>query len=361
MNELACLIGLSLVPGIGESKLKSLVNRFGSAARVFGLSRSELMESGILDRTSADAAASLSYVDLGQRELERLKELGGRALSFKDKDYPASLKPLEESPPVLYVVGTIEQEDSLAVAVIGSRRASAYGRAAAERLSYDLAKRGVTVVSGLANGIDTAAHRGALRAGGRTIAVLGCGLDVNYPASNRNLRVRIVSSGALVTEFTTGTQPLPGNFPKRNRIVSGLSLGVVVVEAAPNSGTFSTVKWAAEQGREVFAVPGDINRRTSSGTNRLISDGAVLTTSADDILNEIGVAAPPTRIASLDLTNEEKAIVAALEQGPTHVDEIAKVSRTGVNSVLAVLLALELKGLVRQEPGKIFSLSGTDG
>jgi DNA processing protein len=361
VNELACLIGLLLVPGVGESKLKSLVNRYGSAARVLGLDRSELTRSGILDHAGADALASLSYADLGEKELERLRGLGGTALSFKDEDYPANLKPLEEAPPVLYMLGTLRKGDSLAIAIIGSRRASAYGRAAGERLSFDLAKMGVTVVSGLANGIDTAAHKGALRAGGRTIAVLGCGLDVDYPASNRNLRQRIVSSGALVTEFPTGTQPLPGNFPKRNRIVSGLSLGVVVVEAAPNSGTFSTVKWAAEQGREVFAVPGDINRRTSSGTNRLISDGAVLTTSADGILEEIGVAVEAAKRVPLELTDKEKAIVGALEEGPTHVDEIAKRSKMAVNSVLTILLSLELKGFVRQEPGKIFSLSGTDG
>jgi len=248
------------------------------------------------------------------------------------------------------------------VAIVGSRRATAYGRAAAERLAYELAGRGVTVVSGLANGIDAAAHKGALRAGGRTIAVLGCGLDVDYPASNRRLREKIVTTGALITEFPLGTPPLPGNFPKRNRIVSGLSLGIVVVEAAPKSGTFSTVKWAAEQGREVFAVPGDINRRTSEGTNRLITDGAKLTTCADDILEEIGIGTSgnaPAEVAPL--TEPERKAVIVLECGPAHIDDVARNSKMSVNETLSVLLALELKGVVRQSPGKIFSLERRNG
>jgi DNA processing protein len=353
VDEQTCLLGLLLAPGIGEARLKSLLRRYGSAKRVLDVGSSELKKSGILN----SEINGQQCIRAGMEEAKKVEELGARVVSLKDSDYPANLEPLDEAPPLVYVLGEIRDQDCRAVAVVGSRRPSAYGRAVSERLSYQLAARGVTVVSGLANGIDAAAHRGALRAGGRTIAVLGCGLDVNYPAGNRKLREKIVCSGAVITEFPFGTKPLPGNFPKRNRIVSGLSLGVVVVEAAPKSGTFSTVKWAADQGKEVFAVPGDINRRTSEGTNRLISQGAKLTTCAEDILEEVGIRAD-RREAQIDvvLTEGERRAVDALESGPVHIDDIARDSEMSVKEALTTLLSLELKGIVRQAPGKIFSL-----
>jgi DNA processing protein len=343
-------------------RVKSLLRVFGSAAAVFRASKSELNETGFLSAETLSALSDPLYLEAGRDEAVRVHKLGARVVTFGDSSYPANLRPLDEAPPLLYVRGELKESDSRAVAVVGSRRATAYGRAAAERLARELVERGVTVVSGLANGIDTAAHTGALRGRGRTIAVLGCGLDVDYPASNRRLRERIAASGAVITEFPLGTQPLPGNFPKRNRIVSGLSLGIVVVEAAPKSGTFSTVKWAAEQGREVFAVPGDINRKTSEGTNRLITDGARLTTCADDILEEVGITAEdngPKR--ALSLTDTERRAVDVLEYGPMHIDDIARSSKMPVNEILSVLLSLELVGIVRQAPGKIFYLERTDG
>lgn len=356
MDDRAHLIGLSLVPGIGESRLKLIVSRFKSARAVFEAPKSNLRDTGLLDESTI-ASISNEYVELAQTQLRQLGSLGGNIVTFTDEDYPANLKPLDEAPPLLYVLGSLKKQDSLAVAVVGSRRATAYGRATAERLSFDLATRGVTIVSGLATGVDAAAHRGAIKAGGRTVAVLGCGLDIDYPASNRRLRERVVSAGALVTEFSMGTKPLPGNFPKRNRIVSGLSLGIVVVEAASKSGTFSTVKWAADQGREVFAVPGDINRRTSSGTNRLISDGAKLTTCADDVLEEIGVLKESwAKAPEVALSDVERLVVDTLDYGPIHVDEVAMHSKMPPSKTLSVLLSLELKGVVKQSPGKIFSL-----
>jgi len=362
LKDRAYWIGLSLVPGIGESRLKLIISRFKSARAVFEASRSDLRDSGLFDKNTIASLSKSEFLELGQRQLEQLKNLDGNIVTFMDEDYPANLGPLDESPPLLYVLGTLKEGDSLAIAIVGSRRATAYGRATAERLSFDLAKRGVTIVSGLATGVDAAAHRGALRAGGRTVAVLGCGLDVNYPASNWHLREKIITSGALVTEFSMGTQPLAGNFPKRNRIVSGLSLGIVVVEAAPKSGTFSTVKWAADQGREVFAVPGDVNRKTSSGTNRLISEGAKLTTCADDVLEEIGILEESqARAPEVALSDVERTVVETLDYGPIHVDEVAKHSKMALSETLSVLLSLELKGVVKQSPGKIFSLESRRG
>lgn len=357
MKEVECWIGLSLVPGIGENRLRFLVSRFKSARGVFEASRSELSSLGILDNRILVELSGSRYVELGQKQADLIHKVGGQVVTFLDQDYPQNLKNLDDAPPLLYVRGSLEEDDSLAIAIVGSRRATAYGRATAERLSFELASRGVTIISGFATGVDSAAHRGALRAGGRTLAVLGCGLDINYPASNRGLREKIVSSGALVTEFPLGTQPLAGNFPKRNRIVSGLSLGLVVAEAAIKSGTFSTVKWAADQGREVFAVPGDINRKTSSGTNRLIKEGAKLTTCADDVLEEIGISKRPAiQAAKESVSDDEREVMERLEYGPVHVDEIAEHLKMPVSKTLAVLLSLELKGVVRQTPGKIFSL-----
>ena len=357
MKEVEYWIGLSLVPGIGESRLRFLVSRFKSAKAVFEASRADLNSLGILDDRTVAGLSGSKYLELGKKQAELIRKIDGQVITFLDKDYPRNLKDLDEAPPLLYMRGSLKSEDSLAIGIVGSRRATAYGRATAERLSFELASRGVTIVSGFATGVDSAAHRGALRAGGRTLAVLGCGMDINYPAANRNLREKIVSGGALVTEFPLGTQPLAGNFPKRNRIVSGLSLGLVVVEAAVKSGTFSTVRWAADQGREVFAVPGDVNRKTSSGTNRLIREGAKLTTCADDVLEEIGILRRPSiETTKKFVSDDEREVMERLEYGPIHVDEIAVHLKMPVNETLAILLSLELKGVVRQTPGKIFSL-----
>jgi DNA processing protein len=357
LDELECLIALSRAPGIGEMRMKTLLARYGSARMVFQASGPELEKSGVLPQETASALPRLKDLEAARQEARTLRKIGARVITLADASYPVNLKPLDEAPPLLYVLGNLRPADSQAIAIVGSRRATAYGRAAAERLAYELAGHGVTVVSGLAAGIDTSAHRGALKAGGRTIAVLGCGLDVDYPASNRALRGKIASAGALVTEFPLSTKPLPGNFPKRNRIVSGLSLGIVVVEAAPKSGTSSTVKWAADQGREVFAVPGDINRKTSAGTNRLICEGAKLTTCALDILEEVGIGAQETPPAErVHLTKLESRAVEALRESPVHIDDIAKRSGMTVSEALSVLLSLELKGVVRQTPGKVFTL-----
>ena len=293
-----------------------------------------------------------------------------RKITINDPDYPVRLKNIHNPPRELYVNGSLLPRDEIAVALVGSRRASMYGLEMAEKLGYDLALRGVTVVSGMARGIDTAAHRGALKAKGRTIAVMGSGHGHIYPPENEKLYAEIAKTGAVVTEYEDDFGPIPRNFPQRNRIISGLSLGVVVVEAAKDSGALITASLAAEQGREVFAVPGKISSATSSGTNALIKDGAQLVQTVDDILEELsikeatealseGKKSKPGSITRMtkayiynSLTDSERKAYKALSDEPLHIDEILSKSGLSLASGSKALLNLELKKLARQIPGK---------
>lgn len=295
-----------------------------------------------------------------------------RKIDLNDAEYPANLKNIHRPPKTLFVNGSLVQQDAMAVALVGSRRASIYGMEACEKLAFELAARGVTIVSGMARGIDTAAHRGALKAKGRTIAVMGSGHGNIYPPENAGLYKEIVNNGAVVTEFEDDVAPMPKNFPQRNRIISGLSLGVVVVEAARNSGALITANFAAEQGREVFAVPGKISTETSSGTNALIKDGAKLVQSVDDILEELSlkeVSEPEEgkggkikeRIGRMTqayiynaMTEPERAVYNVLSDEPLHVDEVAVNSGSPQAKALQALLGLQLKGVVKELPGKKF-------
>jgi DNA processing protein len=295
-----------------------------------------------------------------------------QTLTIKDIDYPKNLRNIHRPPKQLYVNGAILPKDEWAVAIVGSRRASQYGIEVADRLGYELAVRGVTVVSGMARGIDTAAHRGALRAKGRTIAVMGSGHGNIYPPENAGLYKEIAATGAVVTEFEDSMEPLPYNFPQRNRIISGLSLGVVVVEAAKNSGALITADLALEQGREVFAVPGKISSVTSSGTNDLLKDGAKLIQSAEDIIEDLKTfqIAPLEGDALIDkeevvskkvkayvqnsLTDSEKKIYSVLSDEPKYIDQIFEESALGAASGSKALLSLELKRLIKELPGKQF-------
>lgn len=295
-----------------------------------------------------------------------------RKIAIDDADYPKNLRNIYDPPKRLYVNGKLVEQDEVAVALVGSRRATPYGLEMCEKLAFDLAVRGVTVVSGMARGIDSAAHRGALKAKGRTIAVMGSGHSEIYPPENEELYRRIAKTGAVVTEYEDDVPPLPGNFPRRNRIISGLSLGVVVVEAARNSGALITADFAAEQGRAVFAVPGRISSVTSAGANALIKDGARLVQSVDDMLEELSIA-EIKRVAGEEgedisngiarktkayiynsLTDDERKVYKILSEDPLAIDEI--LVRTGLAAAGAskVLLALELKGLIRELPGKQF-------
>lgn len=275
-------------------------------------------------------------------------------LTLEDSAYPAVLREIADPPEPLYVRGTLDEQDRAAVAVVGARRASAYGLAVAEWLGRELVRHRVTVVSGMARGIDGAAHRGALMAGGRTIAVLGCGPDVVYPAEHVDLMGQIIESGAVVTEFPPGTPPLPHHFPQRNRIISGLSLGVVVIEGRERSGALVTADFALDQGREVFAVPGSIFGETSYLPHRLLQEGAKPVTTVDDILTELRLPQRVDQIPALvpALDGVEAIVFAQLDFDPRHIDALAERSALPVAEVGRALLVLELRGLVRTLAGQ---------
>ena len=291
----------------------------------------------------------------------------GKLIALADDGYPAWLRAIPDPPAVLYCDGRIEPRDRQAVAIVGARKATPYGLQATETLARELSGAGFTIVSGLARGIDAAAHRAALEAGGRTIAVLGCGLDVNYPPEHGRLREEIAASGAVLTEFPAGTQPKPSHFPQRNRIISGLSLGVVVVEAAEDSGSLITARLALEQGREVFAVPGSIDAPLSRGPHGLLKQGAKLVETVDDVIEELlpqlDTAVAPKRRPGFskaaevpNLSPEERLLLEQMTRDPLHLDDLTERSGLTPAGVAGILLGLELKGVVRQLPGQRYCL-----
>lgn len=299
--------------------------------------------------------------------LERLYRLGISVTTIHDEIYPGYLKNIYDPPVVLYYKGSI-MADERYIAVVGARKATNYGLSMAERISYELAEYNFNVISGMARGIDTFAHKGALDAGGRTTAVLGCGLDIIYPVENRKLMERIFESGAVISEYLPGTQPLHYNFPARNRIISGVSLGVVVIEAGEKSGSLITADFALEQGREVFAVPGNINSANSTGTNRLIKEGAKMVTGIVDILEELILMDDGCNNKNLEYKNnkskyifkgleiDERRLVECLQVEPLHIDRLSQRCGLDMGMVNSILVLLELKGIVEQLPGKIFKL-----
>jgi DNA processing protein len=301
-------------------------------------------------------------------ELAALKRLNAQAITIDDNNYPAPLKNIHDPPPILYVKGQLLEADRKAIAIVGTRRPTRYGLEMAERFAEQLAGLGITIVSGLALGIDAAAHRGALKAGGRTIAIMGSGIDQLYPSSNRALAGEIEKQGALVTEFPIGQKPDKWTFPQRNRIISGLSLGVIMVEGHYDSGAMITAKEALDQGREVFAMPGNIQLEQSKGPHWLIKQGAKLIETVEDVLEELRLAMPvkmPNAECLMpnegreypELNDEEKKIVACLSFEPKHLDVIALEAGLPVHQISSLIMMLELKKVVRQLPGKLFILS----
>ena len=358
---LAAWVALGLVPGVGPRRFAALLARFGSPEAVWKAREPELAATSEIGSAVARAIiAARGRVD-PMAHIKKALAVGARIIRWNDPEYPARLMHIYDPPPTLYVKGQLPPADSPAVAVVGSRKPTAYGLKVAEALARDLASRGVAVVSGMARGIDSAAHRGALAAGGPTVAVLGSGIDVVYPSENRALYDRIAQSGAVVSEFPTGTKPESGNFPARNRVISGISQGVVVVEAAEKSGSLITVDCAVDQGREVFAVPGPVNVPTSRGPHRLIKQGACLVESAADILEELGLAparpsggAPSTEAASAanpPLTPAEARVFGFIGPLDATVDEIARSAGLPAHEAGAALVMLEIRGLVRSLPG----------
>lgn len=361
-SELKSWLALSTVPSVGTVRYVSLVKRFGSPGNVLSASEKELAEvPGISQALASNIRGHVSW-DRVEEQLELMKRNQVRILTFRDGNYPENLKSIYDPPPFLFVKGETKEVDHEAVAIVGCRLASSYGKRITEEISGELAKRGVTIVSGLARGIDSLAHLSALRENGRTLAVFGSGLDIVYPRENRKLAHRIESSGAVLSEFFLGTVPEAGNFPRRNRLISGLSLGVVVVEAGTKSGALLTANYALEQNREVFAVPGNLGAKNSEGTNSLIKQGAKLVTSVDDILEELPIALRGGKLPSptaaerdlSDLSEREKGVFKLISDEPRHIDRIATDASVSVSDALSLLLTLELRGLVKQLSGKMF-------
>lgn len=364
MSDLKHYLALALLPDIGMVLGRRLMSVFGSPEKVFSVSYHDLMK---VENIGASRAKNIIEFDWNrvEDEIRKAEEHDISLICIEDEGYPASIKLFHDAPFVLYVKGEIKEEDKYAVGVVGSRQATNYGRLAAEKLSFKLAKYGLTIVSGMAMGVDTASHNGALKASGRTIAVLGSGLDVPYPHSNKKLMDSIALSGAVVSEFPFGTPPLRENFPRRNRIISSLSLGLLVVEAAVDSGSLITVRYALEQGRDVFAVPGNITSGNSRGTNALIKNGAKLVEDAEDIISELrqqikGILGKDIISAQKELpemSDDEKVLFGCLTNEPKQVDLIIRESRVATPKALSVLLNLELKGIARQMEGNMYSLN----
>jgi DNA processing protein len=363
-------LGLRSIPGVGLVLAQRLLQRFGGPAAVFQASFRDLVT--VKGITPPLAQAILGFRDWDQLEaqLAQLAAQGAEMITRDDPRFPVRLLEIPYPPPFLFIKGTLAPADDLAVAMVGTRGASYYGLKAGRRLAGALAARGVTVVSGLARGIDTAAHQGALEMGGRTLAVLGCGLDVVYPPENQELYQEIPEHGALVTEFPLKTPPEARNFPIRNRLISGLALGVVVIEAGVKSGTAITVRYALDQGREVLAVPGPIDSPTSVGPHRLIQEGAKLVQDVEDIVSELpglkqargplfAPAAPGGRVAEAPgpaPQAPEDPLLLLLGSEPVQLEELVQATHLPVQDVLARLTLLELQGLVKELPGKCFVL-----
>ncbi len=357
MEEAEALwLSIAAVPGIGESRLLALLKRYQSPSLVLEATPEDLQAVAGLDGKTAASLRSSVRRKVGRAQLGTLRSIGADLLIYGTEGYPEPLYHIYNPPPILFVLGSWTAEDARALAMVGSRRATSYGRRVARALGRDLALRGFTVISGMARGIDSEGHRGALETGGRTVAVLGSGLDVPYPPENKGLMGQIASCGAVITEFPPGTEPLAGNFPQRNRLISGLAHGVIVVEATERSGAMITAAYALDQGRDVFSVPGNIENRTSTGTNLLIKRGAKLVQSVDDILEELPPAiAQGSRSLPPSLTKPEEEVWEALAEEPLHIDALARGLGVETPRLLATLLGMELRGLIRQQPGKIFS------
>jgi DNA processing protein len=352
-------VGFSRVSGIGAARLRALLDYFGDVEQAWVAQVHDLEQAGLDKRSLANLVEARKKLDL-DAELEKLSRAQIQVLTWDDAAYPPHLLQIYNAPPVLYVRGSLETRDEWAVAVVGTRRASVYGKEAGRLISTGLARAGVTVVSGLARGIDTVAHRACLEAGGRTVAVLGSGLDIIYPRENTRLAAQIIEHGALISEYALGTRPEARNFPPRNRIISGLTLGTVVVEAGRSSGALITADFAAEQGREVFAVPGSIFARGSQGANNLLQQGAKIVCNISDVLEELNLTmiSEQAQARAIIPENETEALLLDhLTEEPVHVDALGRAVNLPIAEVTSTLALMELKGQVRQVGGMNYVLA----
>lgn len=354
------LLLLSSIPGIGHGKLRILVQKFGSPEGVFAAKLHQLKATDGFDQKTAEKILDPALRDhkFAEEQMKLIEQYNVRVLPFWDLDYPDNLKNIHEPPAFLFTRGSFSEVDRYAVAIVGTREPTPYGKIMTETLARELAIRGITIVSGLARGIDTIAHQTTLHHGGRTIAVLGSGVDRIYPAENFKLAMDVSLNGVLISDYPMKTAPDAVNFPGRNRIISGLSLGTLIVEAGEKSGALITTEYAMEQNRDVFAVPGNVSTLQARGPNQLIKQGAKLVETVDDILAELESKLIPLKQPSqkplFNLSPTEEAIVGHILNEPTHVDAIAKQSNISVAEALTHLLNLELMGVVRQTAGKHF-------
>ncbi|MBI4548968.1 MAG: DNA-protecting protein DprA [Ignavibacteriae bacterium] len=362
--DLQKLLVLSQVPGVGTTRLRALMTHFKSPAAVFEASARELIKvPGIEEKTARSILHFKDGVRFANEQLKRLQKMGGAIITFWDNAYPENLKRIYDPPPYLYTFGSFADSDKYSIAIVGTRTPSNYGKLLAEKFTAELGALGLTIVSGLARGIDTIAHSSALRKGARTTAVIGSGIDVIYPPENKTLAETIKHNGVIVSEFEMGAKPDAEHFPQRNRIISGLSLGTLVIETDVDGGAMLTARWALDQNREVFAIPGPLTEKRSAGCNLLIKRGeAKLVQSVDDILEELSTKLRPLlcdkqphELKPLPhLTLFEKKIYDILYETPSHIDMIAEQSKLTTADALVNLLSLEFKGLVKQLPGKMF-------
>ena len=357
MDDKKYWLGFNQVKGIGPARLQVLLNNFNSIERAWFATPAQLASTGVDARTIQSFVETRDRLDLDKVLAEAIAS-GVTILTWTSPDYPELLSQISAPPPVLFVRGQLEPVDQWAIAVVGTRRLSAYGKVIARELVTGLVANGITIVSGMARGIDAIAHRTALEMNGRTIGVLGSGLDELYPPEHKQLADQIVKGqGAVMSEYALGTLPDGRNFPARNRVISGLSLGVVVIEAGERSGALITSRFAVEQDREVFAVPGNINSPVSIGTNRLIQQGAKLVTGIDDILDELNLRQVPEQTEFLSVvpaSAEEAAILSQLSTDPTHIDELCRKSGMPSSMVSGTLTLMELKGMVQQVGGMTY-------
>lgn len=353
MEERAYWVGFNKVKGIGAVRLRGLLDFFGHISQAWEAPADGLRAAGLPAKVVEQVLKTRNELDL-DKELDAIQRKGIRVMIWEDEDYPRRLREIDQPPPVLYWLGSFEPEDEWAISIVGTRRVTAYGRQVTDELASFLAHNGITVVSGMARGVDGIAHDTAMRLGGRTLAVLGCGVDVVYPPEHRKLAERIASQGALISDYAPGTQPDAINFPPRNRIISGLSPATVVIEADKDSGALITAEFANSQGRDVFAVPGNINQPQSRGTNLLIARGAHPLLRPQDVLDVVGMQyIQEERSARQVLPTDEveTSLLRLLSTQPMHIDEIRNLSDLPIEKVSATLTMMELKGLVQQVGG----------
>jgi len=363
MNSRETLIWLNSIKGVGNRTIDKLTKHFVDISNIWTASTNYIMSLCDIDEKIKNEIISNRNENYFERLTSYILKNDIRVITYLDEDYPEKLKNIFDYPKVLYSKGEFNIEDKVAIAIVGSRKATSYGKWAADKFSRELARMGISIISGMARGIDTEAHKGAIKEHGHTIAVLGCGVDVVYPSSNRELYKDIISNGCVISEFSPGTHPINYNFPLRNRIISGLASGIIVIEAGEKSGSLITAEHAIEQGKDVFALPGNINNVLSKGTNQLIKEGAKLVMDVDDILEEISELNNKVNINKKIikdysfLSEDEMRIIECISTKPTHCDIISFTTGINISLVNSMLTVLEMKGMIKQLPGRVYTIS----